>query len=234
MNDADLSDLRQSRHPKRIVAIGLAGAIALLISGAAWLVFGWLSATTDSEITAGSPIRNVHPNVKFVGDAKCARCHPEIARTYSQHPMGRSMTPVLDAVLPIGDSNPQPSFIAQGLTYSVERRGDRLSFTKKYAKNAEGKVIAQNEAEARFVLGSGEQALAFVLDRGGYLFQSPITWYSRKQKWDLSPGYERDNPHSETGYGDGMLVLPLEPLRSGGGDGESISRADFPGSRHRM
>src|SRR5262249_7228600 len=41
-------------------------------------------------------------------------------------------------------------------------------------------------------------ALAFLLERGdGYLFESPITWYSRKGKWALSPGYEADNPHFE-------------------------------------
>ena len=49
------------------------------------------------------------------------------------------------------------------------------------------KVVSQNEAEARYVIGSGEQAMAFLLEKGdGYLFESPITWYSRKQKWDLS------------------------------------------------
>jgi hypothetical protein len=56
-------------------------------------------------------------------------------------------------------------------------------------------VIAQQEAESPYVIGSGEQALAFELNRGGYLFESPITWYSQKQKWDLSPGYEKDNLH---------------------------------------
>jgi tetratricopeptide (TPR) repeat protein len=40
--------------------------------------------------------------------------------------------------------------------------------------------------------------MAFLLERGdGYLFESPITWYSKKQKWGLSPGYENDNLHFE-------------------------------------
>ena len=33
-------------------------------------------------------------------------------------------------------------------------------------------------------------------------FQSPISWYSQKKKWDLSPGYERRNYHFER---------PIEP-----------------------
>ena len=57
---------------------------------------------------------------------------------------------------------------------------------------------ARTTAEARYVIGSGRQAMAFLIERGdGYLFESPITWYSRKRKWGLSPGYENDNPHFE-------------------------------------
>src|SRR6202008_1333846 len=90
-----------------------------------------------------------------------------------------------------------PSFEAQGLEYSVERRGDRV-FHKEIKRDAKGQIVSQNEAEARYVIGSGQQAMAFLVERGdGYLFESPITWYSKKQKWDLSPGYARDNPHFE-------------------------------------
>ena len=113
---------------------------------------------------------------------------------YRNHPMGRSLNPVNLATIPGTDS---PSFQAQGLEYSVERRGDRV-FHKEIKRDASGKVVSQVEAEARYVIGSGEQAMAFLLERGdGYLFESPITWYSRKQKWDLSPGYEKDNLHFE-------------------------------------
>ena len=95
------------------------------------------------------------------------------------------------------NSHESPSFNAQGWEYSIEHRGDRV-FHKEIKRDASGRVISQNEAEARYVIGSGEQAMAFLLERGdGHLFESPITWYSRKQKWDLSPGYESDNPHFE-------------------------------------
>ena len=123
-----------------------------------------------------------------------ARCHAAIARAYRKHPMGRSLNPVELVAIP--DTAP-PSFQAQGLEYSVERRGDRV-FHKETKRDASGRVVSQIEAEARYAIGSGEQALAFLLERGdGHLFESPITWYSRTQKWDLSPGYEKDNLHFE-------------------------------------
>lgn len=192
MNEANRAILPIGFGAKRLIAIGFLGVLAVIV-GIAWMS-GWFSRSSDAEITGGSPIRNVRQDVKFVGDAKCARCHPEIAQTYREHPMGRSLTPVKDAKLPLGGSYPQPSFVAQGNEYSLEFDGDRL-IQQEARKNADGKVIAEHKAEARFVIGSSEQAIAFLLDRDGYLFESPMTWFSRKNKWDLSPGYERDNVH---------------------------------------
>jgi len=155
---------------------------------------GETGRSSRRPLALDSPYRNIRGDVKYVGDAACARCHAEIAQTYRRHPMGRSLSPVDLVTIPGTDS---PSFQAQGFEYSVERRGDRV-FHKEFKRDAGGKVVSQVEAEARYVIGSGEQALAFLLERGdGHLFESPITWYSKKQKWDLSPGYEQDNPHFE-------------------------------------
>ena len=111
--------------------------------------------------------------------------------------MGRSLDDVRSVTILGQESLPSPLFQAQGLEYSVERRGDRV-FHSEIKRDAGGRVVARNEAEARYVIGSGEQAMAFLLERGdGYLFESPITWYSGKRKWDLSPGYEQDNVHFE-------------------------------------
>ncbi len=37
---------------------------------------------------------------------------------------------------------------------------------------------------------SGENGLTFLIRRGAYLFQAPLSFYSKIDKWDLSPGYE--------------------------------------------
>ena len=33
-------------------------------------------------------LEEMHLDVKYVGDAACARCHAEIADTFRHHPMG--------------------------------------------------------------------------------------------------------------------------------------------------
>ena len=41
-----------------------------------------------------------------------------------------------------------------------------------------------------YYVGSGAAATAFLISVDGFLYESPVTWYSRTQAWDLSPGYE--------------------------------------------
>jgi hypothetical protein len=180
--------------PVLLTTLGL--VVAYWVWGPSWRgsSMGRITPLSKRPLASNPPSRNILPGVRYVGDAACARCHPEIAQAYHNHPMGRSLDRVQPAALSDMGS---PSFQAQGWEYSVEYRGDRL-WHKEIKRDAGGRVVSQVDAEARYVIGSGEQAMAFLLERGdGHLFESPITWYSRKRKWDLSPGYEQDNRHFE-------------------------------------
>ena len=50
-------------------------------------------------------------------------------------------------------------------------------------------MLAEIEAEVRFALGSGTRGIAFLIERDGFLFQSPIAWFAQQGRWDISPGY---------------------------------------------
>lgn len=43
-----------------------------------------------------------------------------------------------------------------------------------------------------YVIGSGHHAFGYLIRIGDYLFQSPISYYSRRGAWDMAPGYEHD------------------------------------------
>ncbi|MGP0068921.1 MAG: multiheme c-type cytochrome, partial [Isosphaeraceae bacterium] len=150
---------------------------------------------TPHPIDATSPYANTRPEVGYVGDAACIRCHAEIAETYRQHPMGRSLSSIDEAPATVDDvADGRVLFEADGLEYAIERRDGRV-FHQETRRDSSGRVIARNEAQVRFVLGSGNQGASFLIDRDGFLFQSPIGWYSRERRWDLSPGYRKNNPH---------------------------------------
>ncbi len=191
----DPADDSVQKRPRFLVT-SVTLAVALATTCVAWQLhwlgawFGPNSRSSERPLGVQSPYLNARPGVQYVGDTACARCHADITKTYHNHPMGRSLSQTSAA--------PRvASFQSKGLEFAVEKRGDRVVH-KETKRDAHGQVVSQNEAEVRYVIGSGEQALAFLVERGdGYLFESPITWYSKKQKWDLSPGYEQENLHFE-------------------------------------
>jgi hypothetical protein len=132
-----------------------------------------------ASLHIGSPYQNTRYAVKYVGDEVCARCHAEIAEAYHQHPMGRSLVPIEAALaIAIGHTDGQPLFEAQGIQYAIAHRDGRLVHQETRRK-ASGDIVAQNEAEVRFVLGAGRQGFSYLIERDGFLFQSPISWYAQ-------------------------------------------------------
>jgi predicted CXXCH cytochrome family protein len=143
----------------------------------------------DPRLTYPTPFRNVRPDVKYVGDQVCADCHPGQLETFQHHPMGRSLLPIsrIAAEEHYGPETHNP-FEKLDYFFQVSRRGDKV-YHRRSRKDAKGNVIAEHEDEIQFVLGSGSQGRAYLFSREGYLFQSPISWFSQEKTWDLSPGY---------------------------------------------
>jgi hypothetical protein len=168
--------------------------LCVLIAAAFLLGSRWRRAPVEPRrppVTAASSLyENTRAGVSYVGDVACIRCHAEIARSYGKHPMGRSTAAAADVmptvrglVFEVGD-----------LAYSIDRRDGRV-FHQETRRDAEGRAVARIEAEARYAIGSGSHGFAFVVERDGSLYQSPLAWYAETQGWDLAPGYRIENLH---------------------------------------
>src|SRR5581483_8492798 len=83
--------------------------------------------TTDPRRAYDGPYRNIDPDIRYVGDAACAGCHADISRSYSHHPMGRSLVPV-EALIDQQRYTPETSnpFHILGRRFDVVRKGDRM------------------------------------------------------------------------------------------------------------
>ena len=128
----------------------------------------------------------------FVGSAACAECHEAIADRYRSHPMAHSLAPVRDAA-PLEDYDEQTSFAPSAArTYRVERNADGVRHHEIGVDTA-GEVIYDQAVPVHYALGSGRHGRSYVIDRGGRLYMSPISWYTKNQRWDLSPGYTADD-----------------------------------------
>ena len=164
-------------------------AVALLLAWFWERRQGGTVPVTDPRLTTATPYRNVRPEVRYVGDAACAKCHSDQAESYHKHPMGRSLAPVVHgAASQRYDTKVHNPFETDGFRYQVVREGDRV-FHQESVADTKGHVVADQRVEMNFVIGSGTRAYSYLFQRDGFLFQSPITWYSQKGIWDLSPGY---------------------------------------------
>jgi Tfp pilus assembly protein PilF len=196
--DSDLS-LQRRRTLTRSVVLG--GVVLILLAAGFWAVRSWYhrdSSSTqtplggnpeDPRLTYTGPFQNIHPDIPYVGDEKCSPCHRDIALSFSRHPMGRSLLPVSRiAAQQRYDAKVNNPFEALGTLMRVERQGERV-LLQQIGRDAEGQTVFQLDMPADYVLGSGERGHSYLTDRNGYLFQTPISWYSQKQIWDKSPGF---------------------------------------------
>ncbi len=180
-----------------VLIIGLVFAIGLACYLSPAEYFPWNHRKADvknAEADAGRPApaiayQNTRADVKYVGDETCASCHPAQATTYHRHPMGRSFASMAD-IAPsesygVETHNPFDYF---GFQFSVHSKDGKTVHQLKL-RDAKGKVLWEREDQVSFVLGSGTQGRAYLYDRDGYVFESPISWYSQKKIWDLSPGF---------------------------------------------
>jgi predicted CXXCH cytochrome family protein len=202
---ADLAGMekRTTKVSYRGPILGLTISIVVLVSALSLTIW---RARRDHRVAASSsqrhaapsratPWRNARPDVNYVGDSACARCHAEIAETFRRHPMGRSLAPIAALKTDGGDrAGATTTFEAGSSRYTIEHR-QGLEIHRETRLDERGQVLAEVEAEVKYALGSGTRGTSYLIEHDGRLFQSPISWFGQKKQFDLAPGYDASNPH---------------------------------------
>jgi hypothetical protein len=175
--------------PRRQRLLLLAAVSIIVAASGAFLAWRASPGKRVDPLEFRSPYQNTRLGVAYVGDAVCSRCHGEIAQSYRQHPMGRSLCNISDAASLGADPGIENSqFDVNGLSFSIERQGNRV-IHQETRRDASGHTITQVQAEVQYVVGSGRQAFSYLIEHDGFLYESPITWYAKDKRWGLSPGY---------------------------------------------
>jgi tetratricopeptide (TPR) repeat protein len=177
-----------SRQRGILLAIG-----AFVLTGlSAFLWQFWPAATVpappDPRLHYSGPFENIHPSVKYVGDASCMDCHFDIAGTYSEHPMGRSTVPISELAdrQKYSEAVRNP-FKAFGWDFRVERQGDQVWHD--HQLNLQGEPFARFRQPVHFAVGSGSRGHSYLTVVDGFVFQTAISWFSQNEHWDISPGF---------------------------------------------
>src|SRR5262245_5442921 len=182
-----------SRASNPLIYLLLGGAFGIAVIG--YIIWrqsqppGTPGSSDDPRVQYAGPYSNVHPDVKYVGDAACADCHDKQTRSYREHPMGRSMHAAgeLDLrAIEAGHGNPVKGL---GSEFRIDRDGPHLRHIET-RRDASGQPIYETVFDIDHVIGSGSHGYSFLTVRDGYAFQTPISWYSGKQIWDIAPGWD--------------------------------------------
>jgi Flp pilus assembly protein TadD len=128
----------------------------------------------------------------YVGSQSCQSCHQDIYTSYLETGMGRSLYPPDTAEI-MERFGPEEVVNDPRLDFSYVAfwRKNEL-FIREFRLDGADTVFQRTE-KVDYIVGSGHQTRSYLLDRNGYLYEHPITWYVSKQIWDLSPGYVDNN-----------------------------------------
>jgi Tfp pilus assembly protein PilF len=171
---------------------------AIIILGFAGIIIH-RSYLSDSRETRISKLHekyfylNLDDDVEYVGNENCVSCHLQIHETFHKTGMGRSL-------YNLTSENEIEDFTNENIIYDhksdyyyqVYREGKDY-FQKEFRIDKTGNIIHELVKKIDYVIGSGNNTRSYLFHENGFFFEMPVSWFTEKAKWDLSPGYQRLN-----------------------------------------
>ena len=182
-------------HPsaRRLRWILLGSALAVGVAATWYFVFRGNPDPIPSDpfpLTPNSPSAylNTSADAQYVGSEACRKCHEGRHASFRSTGMGRSM-----AVVDPTDEPPDASFdhVRSKRRYEVRRRDGQMWHRELMITS--GPEILLAEYPMKYVVGSGRHSRTYLAEAEGFLVESPVTWYSSKKAWGMSPGYDHPN-----------------------------------------
>jgi Tetratricopeptide repeat/Cytochrome c554 and c-prime len=114
------------------------------------------------------------------GNERCSSCHAEIYKSYLNTVMASASGAAADGVV-TGEFYDKDS----GVRYRVYEQAGRvwMSFDR------EGKNAIRGQRELDYFIGSGVKGRTYLFWSDGFLFETPINWYSQERRWNMTPAY---------------------------------------------
>jgi len=136
---------------------------------------------------------NLGADVAYVGNKECAYCHREISQSFLQTGMGRSFyRPGAQPDIEDYTDNNHVYDRQNNLHYEMIAAADGY-YQVEYRENDQAVRTHELRRKVDYVVGSGNNNRTYLASENGYINEMPVTWYSEKEIWDLSPGYNRSN-----------------------------------------
>jgi hypothetical protein len=160
------------------------------------------NADNTTTAPAAATISGIAPSrAGYVGSKVCAQCHAPIASKYFRTDMGRSISEITPKLL---EKIPTAASVVDDRIHRHfdVRADDGKLLQSEYEMGDDGKEVFRETHSVDWIIGSGANGFGVLLRRGEFLFEAPLSFYSRTQTWALSPGYEFGD------YGFNRPILP--------------------------
>ncbi|MEZ4432537.1 MAG: tetratricopeptide repeat protein [bacterium] len=144
-------------------------------------------AVVDAAVDA-APVAAAAPTKPPPGPEVCADCHPDQTFGFLETGMGRSLYRPT-ARPPIEDFTPEKATVTHphsGLRYRAYVDADGRWWQEETMPGTD----YRRALEVQWVVGSGNHTRSYLGVVEGEVVELPLTWYSRRRIWDMSPGYE--------------------------------------------
>jgi tetratricopeptide (TPR) repeat protein len=116
----------------------------------------------------------------YVGDQACASCHSSIYSSYKKTSMAQASGPAINNFFPA-------DFVHQksGVHYRIYSDQGKvwLGFERPNDPTVRGK------RKLLYYVGSGRRGRSYLFAVDGFLFESPVNWYTDRQRWDMAPAF---------------------------------------------
>lgn len=129
---------------------------------------------------------NTGPDAHYIGIDACKKCHADNHASYLLTAHSKALSTVDPKAEP-ADTN----FLhaASKRSYRVYRSGAEMRH-EELVKTADGKEVGRIDLPVRYLVGSGHFTRSYLVEVDGFLHESPITWYTSRKDWHVSPGYD--------------------------------------------
>ncbi|WNJ15978.1 tetratricopeptide repeat protein [Pontibacter sp. G13] len=135
---------------------------------------------------------SLDPENAYTGIESCQSCHQRIYDSFLQTGMGKSLYRP-DPHQQIEDFRPDVAVhdTSRNFWYQPLWKGDSM-YIREF-RLSEMDTVYVREERIDYVVGSGHQTRSYLIEREGFLYEAPITWYVQAGIWDMSPGYAEHN-----------------------------------------
>jgi hypothetical protein len=177
-----ISSPTEAVHSLPRVALLLAVALLLLCASSKSTSAG--QAKSDPNDTQAGASKD-----GYIGSRACSNCHAEIYQRFLQTSMGHSMSAVTPTFLQKTASSAPYVNGRLSRRFEVYSQDGNL-FQSESGIGADGNESFKAAQQIDWIIGAGVNGYGAILRKGDFLFQAPLSFYTRPMKWAPSPGYE--------------------------------------------